>query len=797
MKLRPSISVLMPCLNAGPFLAEAAASALQQPDCLELLVADGGSSDGSLQLLNDLVATDPRVRVVSRSDHGPADALNKAWRAARGTLIGWLNADDLYTPGALARGKSALDEHPEWLMLYGEGEEFDTATGLRHRYNTLPASVGLDGFRSHCFICQPTVLFRRTMPLLLGPFADRWRTAFDFDYWLRAFAAFPHRIGYIPHLQGRTRLHTGTITSQQRTHVAMEATALLARHFGAAPASRLHSYGLELQMGLAHPPAGLSFQEHLGQLAEQAADWITPIQLAAFKRDWLHQPDEATRHPVADRTLVGQLPVRLLQAIHPELGLGKEWPSASGQRQLHQAVNNYANAYPLLQNLEGIREQHSPTTASDRGSLQLFVERPFGVNLIGHAFEVFGIGEDIRMAACALRQAGVPCAVIHQPADNGSACTDRSLEPLLCSDPSGGPYAFNLVCMAAPSHARWLLKSGFDALRERFTLVAWPWETQQWPKAWFPLLEAVDELWPSSSFTAAALYAPPGAASLPLQVMPMAAAIPDPDRFCNPTARHAARARHELPADAVLFGYSFDFNSSATRKNPMGALEAFQLAFPLPELPASFGHEINCHPMSNQVALMIKALPPQGSSTEWHWLQLRAAEDPRIHLVVASLERDELLALYGCCDVFLSLHRSEGFGRGMAEALQLGLDVISTAYGGNSDFCTGPLSHPVRCQTVPIPRGSYPFADGHLWAEPDLEHAAALMQEVAARRRSLDWDPATASVDPSRSADVLAAYRERFSYVAAGLRYRARLEELWSQRHALATQLKWKVDTPV
>jgi hypothetical protein len=796
MKQRPSVSVLMPCLNAGPFLAEAAASALHQPDCLELLVADGGSSDGSLQLLNDLVATDPRVRVVSRSDHGPADALNKAYCAARGTLIGWLNADDLYTPGALARAKSALDEHPEWLMLYGDGEEFDTVTGLINHYPTLPASVGLEGFRSHCFICQPTVLFRRTMPLLLGPFADRWHTAFDFDYWLRAFAAFPNRIGYIPHLQGRTRLHPGTITNQQRALVALEATALLARHFGSAPATRLHSYGLELQMGLAQTPSGLSFQEHLGQLAEQAADWISPTQLAAFKCDWLYQPDEASKHPTADRKLVGQLPIRLLNAIHPELGLHKDQPPALLQRHLHEAVQKYTIIYPLLPKLTGNLGKNPPTPDLNHGSSQPFVERPFGVNLIGHAFEIFGIGEDIRMAACALQAAGVPCAVIHQPAANGSACTDRSLEPFLCSDPSGGPYAFNLVCMAAPSHARWLLQAGFDALRERFTLTAWPWETQQWPKAWLPLLEVADELWPSSSFTAAALQEPAAGAVLPLQVMPMAAAIPDPDRFCNPAARQAARSRHDLPADDVLFGYSFDLNSTAIRKNPMGALESFQLAFPLPELPSSFGRECNRHPLSNHVALMIKTFPPQGHSIEWLRLQLRAAEDPRIHLVVASLERDELLDLYGCCDVFLSLHRSEGFGRGIAEALQLGLDVICTAYGGNVDFCTGPLAHPVRFQTVPIPRGAYPCADGHLWAEPDLAHAAALMQEVAARRRDLELDPAAAAVDPSRDADVLAAYRERFSYATTGLRYKARLEALWSQRHALATQLKWNVVTP-
>jgi glycosyltransferase involved in cell wall biosynthesis len=334
-------------------------------------------------------------------------------------------------------------------------------------------------------------------------------------------------------------------------------------------------------------------------------------------------------------------------------------------------------------------------------------------------------------------------------------------------------------------------------LRERYTLSSWPWETQQWPEAWMPLLHVADELWPSSRFTTAALAGPAADAGLPLQVMPMAAEIAEPERFCAASARAGARARHGLPGEAVLFGYGFDLNSTAIRKNPMAALEAFQLAFPLPHLPATFGRECNDHPLSERVALLIKTFPPQGFSSEWHWLQARAAEDSRIVLIVESLPREELLALYGCCDVFLSLHRSEGFGRWMAEALQLGVDVIATAYGGNTDFCTGPLAHPVRCQEVPIPRGAYPCADGHVWGEPDLDHAAELMQQVAARRLALANDHEAAATDPSRDPSVLTAYRQRFSWAAAGARYRARLEELWAQRQELAGRLKWRADTPV
>ena len=88
-----------------------------------------------------------------------------------------------------------------------------------------------------------------------------------------------------------------------------------------------------------------------------------------------------------------------------------------------------------------------------------------------------------------------------------------------------------------------------------------------------------------------------------------------------------------------------------------------------------------------------------------------------------------------------------------------------------------------------------PCADGHVWGEPYLEHAAELMQQVAARRLAMAADPEAAAANPSRDSDVMAVYRERFAL--AGARYRARLEELWGQRRELGERLKWMVDTPV
>ena len=779
LPVRPLVSVLMPCLNAEPFLREAVASALDQPECLELLVADGGSTDGSLETLENWKRKDSRVRIISRRDRGPSDALNQGMKAARGTLIGWLNADDLYTPGALSRSVTALKNNPHWLMLYGEGEEFNSTTGLRQRYNTLPPSAGIEGFRSQCFICQPTVLFRRTMVLMLGPFDSHWKTAFDFDYWLRAFDAFPHRIGYIPHLQGRTRLHKDTITYRQRYQADLENIELVARHFGSAPTTRLHNLGIDLQLGLTETKPNQTHTELLRNLTDQATPWLDPKALESFRHNWhLNDGHQVTARDTVQKSqsesvIEPSLELRLLHVLHPELHPKTPGSPVERKTRCQQFIDVHKQSYRLLNTSDASRTAKKISAISQ----PLCSQRPFGVNLIGHAFEIFGIGEDIRMAARALQAADVPCCVIHQAARNGAACLDRSLEPLLCRDPSGGPYAFNLVCMSAQSHARWLLQRGLDGINQRYNIAAWPWETRQWPEAWGPILEFTDEVWPSSTFTAQALQGASDRAGVPLNVMSMAAEITEPNRFCSQSNRKITRNHLGISNDAVTFVYSFDLNSTAIRKNPMAALESFQEAFPLPQLLASQGRPNDNHPLSEKVALLIKTFPPKNISPEWNWLQLRAKEDPRVHLLEANLEKDELLAIYGSCDVFLSLHRSEGFGRGMAEALQLGLDVIATDYGGNTDFCVGPLAHNVRCLEVPVPRNAYPNANGHYWGEPDIRHASQTMQEVAKKRLDIlsTQNASYPCIDPM----VLADYRRRFSFLEVGARYRKRLESIW------------------
>jgi len=407
-----------------------------------------------------------------------------------------------------------------------------------------------------------------------------------------------------------------------------------------------------------------------------------------------------------------------------------------------------------------------------RTTITSFAELPFGVNLIGHAFNVFGIGEDCRAIADALRAVAIPFCVIDHPARNGSATTDRRLEDLTLPAGEEGPYAFNLVCMSAPSHARWYCEHGLKQQTSRYTIASWPWELEKWPTKWEPILQLADEAWPFSSIIMEALrpyaQADAGERSLRLTRMPPPAEIENPDRYTDPPARRDARKRFGLPTGKVLFVFGFDLNSTMSRKNPMAVLEAFRRAFP----PSDS--------LGEKVGLVIKTLTPSSPNKAWDELKGFTRQDQRLHVIEASLQRAELLALYGCCDGFVSLHRSEGLGRGHAEALQLGLDVIVTDYSSTTDFCTGPLAHPVRCRLIPVQEGEYFDHEGQVWADADVEHAAERLREVALYRLK----------QPEPDQGHAASYRQRFSSAEVGRHYLERLEQLWAKRQSLAASLK-------
>lgn len=216
----------------------------------------------------------------------------------------------------------------------------------------------------------------------------------------------------------------------------------------------------------------------------------------------------------------------------------------------------------------------------------------------------------------------------------------------------------------------------------------------------------MDEVWVSSRFAYEAI-AP--VTRKPVHLMPMAVDVPPPE----PRLR---RGDFGLPDDKFIFYFSFDFRSYTSRKNPLAAVAAFRRAFP---------------GRSAAACLLLKTIGSTWKPDDRDLLFETVRGDPRIVVIDRELARPRAIALMALSDCFVSLHRSEGFGRGPAEAMLLGKPVIATNYSGTRDFATPETALLVDYQLVPVGAAEYPGATGQVWAEIDLAHAASAMHRMA------------------------------------------------------------------
>jgi glycosyltransferase involved in cell wall biosynthesis len=361
--------------------------------------------------------------------------------------------------------------------------------------------------------------------------------------------------------------------------------------------------------------------------------------------------------------------------------------------------------------------------------------------LIGYADLVSGRAEDLRMTALALRRQHRGYAVLDRV--SGKITTEHGC----AAGEFAAPPQINLLHLNADT-------AFFDYifLRERrierdYTIGYWAWELAKFPEEWKSSFAFVQEVWVSSRFTYDSI-APE--TTKPVLFMPMAVAVPPPE----PGLR---RADFGLPEDKFVLYFSFDFRSYASRKNPLAAVAAFRRAFPRRDASA---------------ALLLKTIGSEWKPEERDRLLGAIHGDPRILLIDGEFTRPRAIALLALSDCFLSLHRSEGFGRGPAEAMLLGKPVIVTDYSGTRDFATSETALLVDYELVPVGAEEYPGAQAQVWAEPDIEQAAVAMRRLAgdgalaerlsnagrARIREL-YDPGV----------IGARYLERFAAIARAI----------------------------
>lgn len=363
-----------------------------------------------------------------------------------------------------------------------------------------------------------------------------------------------------------------------------------------------------------------------------------------------------------------------------------------------------------------------------------------GVNFVGFAFAELGLGESLRAFAKACLAGGIPFVVRDVDLRLKARQADRTLASHVADDLK---YRCSLFCLNPDmlKTVRNLLAAASSA--GGYNIGYWYWELEQLPREWGEAFARVDEVWVATEFVADAMRR---ATAKPVHKIPPPVEVT--------LSRLYQRSEFGLPERVFLFLFSFDFNSFAKRKNPEGVIAAFRQAF-------AAGRR--------DVALVIKSV--NGSNRPEMLREIRALvdEDDRIMLVDEFFSRDKVFGLQSVVDAFVSLHRSEGFGLGLAESMYLGKPVIGTAYSGNLEFMNPDNSCLVDYELVPIGKGEYLYDDERFrWADPYVAQAAYYMRRLA------DDADFRARIAARGKHDI----RTRFTQANAAVLMRQRLREL-------------------
>lgn len=364
------------------------------------------------------------------------------------------------------------------------------------------------------------------------------------------------------------------------------------------------------------------------------------------------------------------------------------------------------------------------------------------VCLIGHPYAPIGMGEHLRASCRAMRRAGEAPRLrdVYQLQQPGDA--DLAEFGAVCQQ---GPGEINVFHINGNEVEQVLNHLDHHGGCSGYNVIYPLWELARYPAEWAAQLDRFDEIWAPSQFIFDSLSA---ACSKPVVHMPLACEIVL-DSFLG-------RRYFGLPEADYTFLFFYDLRSYSARKNPQAVLRAY--AALLAQRPYGKAH------------LVIKVngadMYPEG------FAELQEAVRPfhgTVTLIQHMMSGNEVKNLVRCCDCFISLHRSEGYGFGIAEAMALGKPVIATAYSGNMDFMNAEVALCVDYQLVPVQDGEYPHHEEQVWADPDADQAARHMQTL------LD-DPAGGRALGTRARLHMQSH---FAYRPIGLNYVQRLDEIW------------------
>lgn len=321
-----------------------------------------------------------------------------------------------------------------------------------------------------------------------------------------------------------------------------------------------------------------------------------------------------------------------------------------------------------------------------------------GVNVAGYFRDESGWGSAGRRYLRALRASNVPLALM----DISSITSNRSEDTDEAQFDALHPYDINLICVDARHHYGMLSKVGTDFFDNKYNIGIWAWELPRFPDSLYDRFAYYDEIWVATSFIANVIA--------PISPVPVVC-VPPVLTALTTGCRKSGRAMIKGNPEDFVFLFIFDFHSHLARKNPEAILQAFLKAFE--------PHE--------KARLILKCVNENSDIAGFRRLQ-KLASQGNVDLHCGYWSASEIRDLTQACDVYISLHRSEGTGLTISDAMALGKPVIATDWSGNTDFMDVSNSLPVRYILREIEQTVGPYQRGETWAEPSVDHAAELMR---------------------------------------------------------------------
>ncbi len=338
---------------------------------------------------------------------------------------------------------------------------------------------------------------------------------------------------------------------------------------------------------------------------------------------------------------------------------------------------------------------------------------PFGVNILGSLRSEKGLGRAVRSDVYSLKAVNIPIA-LNDSADSSAVNTGKLDEPLSESN----PFIFNLIHINPNTNATFnasdvnfyeYLSDYTNYMNGHYNIGYWIWELDRIPEHWINLSNRLDEVWTASDFSFQSLSRD---LSVPVFKIPHSIVLSE-----NSFDKVVSRRDLNLSNDIYVFLFIFDSGSYIERKNPLAVVKSFKKAFS----PA------------DKALLYIKTAHTDFNKQKFYEL-VNAVRGHNIIVSDSVLTDDQTYSLISLSDCYVSLHKSEGFGLTLAEAMALGKPVIATGYSGNMDFMNKGNSFPVDYRLVKISEDYGVYKKGNVWAEPDVNHAAELMRHVFENR---------------------------------------------------------------